>query len=214
MTFYILFTTGDSRIVSKIFGRGPIHRPYSLTSSRKPNEQISVTGAVSTRRRRFRRPENLPPPSIKLPIKNLNPAHPPNPVSPPNPHHHQPPTRRHRPLRPRLELRPRPTTPIKICPRFSDRTANSFLKRKNAGRNSVSVSVTESRTIALLRALTSPTLRSPISRPVRQTCPNPRVVLLKQKMLPTNLIPSRRRPPTPRIFSTQPRWRAGPLRSG
>jgi len=66
MTFYILFTTRDSRIVSKIFGRSLTHHPYSLTLLCKPNEQISVTGAVLTRRRRFRRPENLPPLSRRL----------------------------------------------------------------------------------------------------------------------------------------------------
>jgi len=135
MTSFIPYTTGDSRTASRTSGHGLTHRPSLLTLSLKPSEQISVTGAESTKRRRFRRPENLPPLSRRLPIKNLSPAHLQNPVSPPNPHPHQPPTRRHQPLRPHLELRPRPTTPIKICLQFSGRTANSFLKRRNKERS-------------------------------------------------------------------------------
>ena len=211
---FIPYITGDSRTTLKTSGHGPIHWSSLLTLSLKPSEWISVTGTELTKRRRILCLENLLPPSIRLPIKNLNPAHLQNLVSPPNPHHHPPPTRQHQPLCPHLELRPRPPTPIKICLRFLDRMANSFLKRKNTGRNSASVFSTVSRTIALLRALISPTLRRPISQPVHQTRPNPRAILLKQKMLPTNLIPSWQHPPMPQIFSTQPHWCARPLWSG
>jgi len=188
---FIPYTTRDSWTASRTSGCGLIRCPSLLTLLLKPNEQTSVTGTKLTKRRRFLHLENLPPPSIKLLIKNLSPAHLQNSVSPPNPHHHQPPTRWHQPLHPCLKLWPRPLTPIKICPRFSDRTANSFLKRKNAGRNLVSVFSMGSRMIALLQALTSPTLRRPINWPACQTCPNPRAMLLKLKMLLTNQILSR-----------------------
>jgi len=133
MTSFIPYTTRDSRITSRTSGCGLTHRPYLLTLSCKPNEPISITGTVSMRRR-FRHPENLPPLSRRLPIKNLSP-HLQNPVSPPNPHLHQPPTRWHRPPHPRLEPQPRPPTPIKICPQFLGWMANSFLKRRNEGRS-------------------------------------------------------------------------------
>jgi len=213
MKFSILYTTGDSRTVSKTFGRGPIHRPYSLTSSLKLNERISTTGDTLMRRRRSLRPENHPPPSRRLPIRNHSPARLPNPASPPDPHHHQLPAKLLQPCRPRHKHRLRRPTPTKTCPLSSDRTVNSFLKRRNAGRNSAFAFVMESRTIALHPALTSPALQRRINRPALPTHPSPRDKQLKPRILLTNLIPSRRLPPMLRIFSTQPRWRAGPLRS-
>jgi len=213
MKFSILYTTGDSRTVSKTFGRGLIHRPYSLTLSLKPNEWISATGDASMRRRRSLCPENLPPLSRRLLIRNHSPARPPNPASPPDPHHRQLPAKLLQPRRPRREHQLRRPTPTKTCLLSSDRTVNSFLKRRNAGRNSAFAFVTESRTIALCLALTSPALQRRINRPALPTRQSPRDKRLKPRILPTNLIPSRQLPPMLRIFSTQPRWRAGPLRS-
>jgi len=213
MTFSILFTTGDSRTVSKTFGRGLIHRPYSLTLSLKLNERISATGDTSMRRRRSLCPENLPPPSRRLPIRNHSPARPPHPASPPDPHHRQLPAKLLQPCCPHRERRPKRPTPTKTCPLSSDWTVNSFLKRRNAGRNSAFAFVTESRTIALCPALTSPALQRRINWPALPTHPSPRDKRLKLSILPTNLIPSRRLPPMLWIFSTQPRWHAGPLRS-
>jgi len=213
MTFSILFTTGDSRTVSKTFGRSPIHRPYSLTSSLKPNERISATGDASMRRRRSLCPENLPPPSRRLPIRNHSPARPPNPASPPDPHHRQLPAKLLQPCRPCREHWLRRPTPTKTCPLSSDQMVNSFLKRRNTRRNLAFAFVTESRTTALLRALTSPALQRWINQPALPTHPSPRDKQLKPRILPTNLIPSWQLPPMLWIFSTQPRWRAGPLQS-
>ena len=211
MKFSILYTTGDSRTVSKTFGHGPIHHPYSLTSSLKPNERISTTGDASMRRRRSLRPENLPPPSRRLLIRNPSPARPPNPASPPDPHHHQLPAKLLQPCRPRRECRPKRLTPTKTCPLSSDRTVNSFLKRRNARRNLAFAFVTVSRMIALLPALTSLALRRLINQPALPTCQNPRDRLLKPEMLLTNQIPSWWFPLMPWIFSTQPCWCTGPL---
>jgi len=213
MTFSILFTTGDSRTVSKTFGHGPIHRPYSLTLSLKLNKRISATGNASMRRRRSLCLENLPPPSRRLPIRNHSPARPPNLASPPDPHHCQLPAKLLQPCRPCCEHRLRRPTPTKTCPLSSDQTVNSFLKRRNAGRNSAFAFVTESRTIALLPALTSPALQRRINRPALPTCQSPRDKQLKPRILLTNLIPSWQLPLMLRIFSMQPRWRTGPLRS-
>jgi len=213
MKFSILYTTGDSQTVSKTFGRGPIHRPYSLTLSLKLNKRISATGDASMRRRRSLRLENLPPPSRRLPIRNHSPARLPNPASPPDPHHHQLPAKLLQPCRPHRERRPKRPTPTKTCLLSSDRMVNSFLKRRNAGRNSAFAFDTESRMIALRPALTSPALQRRINQPALPTHQSPRDEWLKPRILPTNLIPSRRLLPMLQIFSTQPRWRAGPLRS-
>jgi len=213
MMFSILFTTGDSRTVSKTFGHGPIHHPYSLTSSLKLNERISATGDALMRRRRSLCPENLPPPSRRLPIRNHSPACPPNPASPPDPHHHQLPAKLLQPRHPCREHQPKRPTPTKTCPLSLDRTVNSFLKRRNAGRNSAFAFVTESRTIALLPALTSPALQRQINWPALPTCQSPRDKRLKPRILPTNLIPSWRLPLMLWIFSMQPCWCARPLRS-
>jgi len=213
MTFSILFTARDSRTISKTFGHGPIHRPYSLTLSLKLNKRISTTGDASMRRRRSLRLENLPPPSRRLLIRNHSPAHPPNPASPPDPHHHQLPAKLLQPHRPRHECWPKQPTPTKTHPLSLDQTVNSFLKRRNAGRNSAFAFVTESRTIALLPALTSPALQRWINRPALPTCQSPRDKWLKPRILLTNLIPSWQLPPMLRIFSMQPCWCAGPLQS-
>jgi len=213
MMFSILFTTGDSWTVSKTFGRGPIHRPYSLTLSLKLNERISATGNTSMRRRRSLHPENLPPPSRRLLIRNPSPAHPPNLASPPDPHHRQLPAKLLQPCHPRREHRLRRPTPTKTCLLSLDRTVNSFLKRRNAGRNLAFAFVMESRTIALRSALTSPALQRRINRPALPTRQSPRDKRLKPRILLTNLIPSQRLPLMLQIFSMQPHWRAGPLRS-
>jgi len=184
MKFSILYTTGDSRTISKTFGRSPIHRPYSLTLSLKLNKWISTTGNASMRRRRSLCPENLPPPSRRLPIRNHSPAHPPNPASPPDPHHRQLPTKLLQPCHPRHEHQPKRPTPTKTCLLSLDWMVNSFLKRRNTRRNSAFAFITESRD-----------------------------KWLKPRILLTNLIPSRRLPLMLQIFSTQPRWRAGPLQS-
>ena len=213
MTFSILFTTGDSQTISKTFGRSPIHHPYSLTLLLKLNEQISATGDASMRRRRSLRPENLPPPSRRLLIRNPSPAHLPNPASPPGPHHRQLPAKLLQPCRPHRKHWPKRPTPTKTCLLSSDWTVNSFLKRRNTGRNSAFAFITESRMIALLPALTSPILRRPINWPALPTCQSPRDKWLKLRILPTNLIPSQWLSLMPWIFSTQPHWHAVPLRS-
>jgi len=212
MKFSILFTTRDSRTVSKTFGHGPIHRPYSLTLLLKLNKQISATGDASMRRRSLR-PENLPPPSRRLLIRNPSPAHPPNLASPPDPHHCQLPAKLLQPCHPCCEHRLRRPTPTKTCPLSSDQTVNSFLKRRNARRNSAFAFVMESRTIALRPALTSPALQRQINWPALPTHQSPRDKRLKPRILPTNLIPSWRLLLMLWIFSTQPHWRAGPLQS-
>jgi len=211
MKFSILFTTRDSQTVSKTFGRGLIHCPYSLTLSLKLNKQISTTGDTSMRRKRILCLENLPPPSRRLPIRNHSPACLPHPASPPDPHHHQLPAKPLQPCHPHCKHQLRRLTPTKTCLLSLDWTVNSFLKRRNTGRNSVFAFVTESRMIALLLALTSPALQRWINQPALPTCPSPRDKWLKPGILPTNLIPSWRLPPMPWIFSTQPRWCAGPL---
>jgi len=174
MKFSILYTTGDSWTISKTFGHGPIHCPYSLTSSLKLNKRISATGDASMRRRRSLHPENLPPPSRRLPIRNPSPACLPNPASPPDPHHCQLPAKLLQPCRPRRERWLRQLTPTKTCPLSSDRMVNSFLKRRNAGRNSAFAFITVSRTIALLPALISPALQRWINWPALPTHPSPR----------------------------------------
>jgi len=213
MMFSILFTTGDSRTVSKTFGHGLIHRPYSLTLSLKLNKWISATGDMLMRRRRSLCPENLPPLSRRLPIRNPSPARPPNLASPPGPHHHQLPAKLLQPCRPRHEHQLRQLTPTKTCLLSLDQTVNSFLKRRNAGRNLAFAFIMESRMIALLPALTSPALQRWINWPALPTRQSPRDKRLKPRILPTNLIPSRQLLPMLWIFSTQPHWRAGPLRS-
>jgi len=213
MMFSILFTTGDSRTVSKTFGCGPIHHPYSLTLSLKLNKRISATGNTSMRRRSSLCPENLPPLSRRLPIRNPSPARTPNPASPPDPHHRQLPAKLLQPCCPHHEHQLRRPTPTKTCPLSSDRMVNSFLKRRNTRRNSAFAFVTESRTIALLPALTSPALQRQINQPALPTCQSPRDKQLKPRILPTNLIPSRRLLPMLRIFSTQPCWHTRPLQS-
>jgi len=122
MMFSILFTTGDSRTISKTFGHGPIHRPYSLTLSLKLNKQISATGNASMRRRRSLCLENLPPPSRRLLIRNPSPACPPNLASPPDPHHCQLPAKLLQPCRPCHEHWLRQPTPTKTCLLSSDWT--------------------------------------------------------------------------------------------
>jgi len=168
---------------------------------------------MSMRRRRSLCPENLPPPSRRLPIRNPSPAHLPNLASPPGPHHCQLPAKLFQPRRPCHEHWPKRPTPTKTCLLSLDWTVNSFLKRRNTRRNLAFAFVMESRTIALLPALTSPALQRQINRPALPTHPSPRDKWLKPRILLTNLIPSRQLPPMLRIFSTQPRWRTRPLRS-
>ena len=204
-------TTRDSRTVSRTSGPRPIHLLYTILSLMKLRKPTSVTGVMLTRRGRILQPTNLRPPSSGRPTRNHIPVRPQNPASPPGPHHRQLPTKPLQHRRPRHGHRPRRPTPIKICPLSSDRTASSFLKRRNGARNSVSAFATASRTIAHLPASTSRALLRSTNRLAPSTRLNPRAG--RRKLKPRNRTPSRRLPPTPRIFSTQTRWRAGPLRS-
>jgi len=179
-----------------------------LKKLRKPT---SVTGAVSTRRGRILQPANPQPLSRGPLTRNHIPVCPQNPANPPGPYHRQLPTKLLQPCCPCHGHWPRKPTPTKICLLSSDQMASSFLKRRNSTRNLVSAFAMASRTIAHLPALTSPTLRRPTNWLAPSTRLNPRAVRCKLK--PRNRTPSRRLPPMPRIFSTQPRWHAGPLRS-
>jgi len=204
-------TTGDSQTASRTSGPGLIHLLYMILLLKKLRKQTSVTGIGLTRRGRILQPANPRPLSRGPPTRNHILVRLQNLASPPGPHHRQLPTKPYQPCRPCHGHWPRRPTPIKICPLSSDQMASSFLKRRNGARNLVSAFTTASRTIAHLLASTSPTLQRLINQLAPPTRLNPRAVRHKPK--PRNQTPSRRLLPMPRIFSTQPCWRAGPLRS-